>query len=63
MRGRALLADEVGLGKTVEAGIVLSELLRRRLARRVLVLVPPGLVAQWQEELRRKFCLDFVTHD
>jgi hypothetical protein len=46
MRGRALLGDEVGLGKTVEAGIVLSELLRRRLARRVLVLVPPGLVTQ-----------------
>jgi SNF2 family DNA or RNA helicase len=63
MRGRALLADEVGLGKTVEAGIVLSELLHRRLARRVLVLVPPGLVTQWQEELRRKFRLDFVTHD
>jgi SNF2 family DNA or RNA helicase len=63
MRGRALLADEVGLGKTVEAGIVLSELWRRRLARRVLVLVPPGLVTQWQEELRRKFGLDFVTHD
>jgi SNF2 family DNA or RNA helicase len=63
MRGRALLADEVGLGKTVEAGIVLSELLWRRLARRVLVLVPPGLVTQWQEELRRKFNLDFVTHD
>jgi SNF2 family DNA or RNA helicase len=63
MRGRALLADEVGLGKTVEAGIVLSELWRRRLVRRVLVLVPPGLVTQWQEELRRKFGLDFVTHD
>ncbi|MFQ5896956.1 MAG: DEAD/DEAH box helicase [Candidatus Methylomirabilia bacterium] len=63
MRGRALLADEVGLGKTVEAGLILSELLRRRLARRVLVLVPPGLVTQWQEELRRKFYLDFVTHD
>jgi SNF2 family DNA or RNA helicase len=63
MRGRALLADEVGLGKTVEAGTVLSELLRRRLARRVLVLVAPGLVTQWQEELRRKFYLDFVTHD
>ncbi len=63
MRGRALLADEVGLGKTVEAGIILAELLRRRLARRVLVLVPPGLVTQWQEELQRKFRLDFVTHD
>jgi len=63
MRGRALLADEVGLGKTVEAGIILAELHRRKLVRRVLVLVPPGLVAQWEEELRRKFCLDFVTHD
>src|SRR3972149_2043197 len=63
MRGRVLLADEVGLGKTVEAGIILSELWRRRLVRRVLVLVPPGLVTQWQEELRREVCLDFVTHD
>ncbi len=63
MRGRALLADEVGLGKTVEAGIILAELHRRKLVRRVLVLVPPGLVTQWAEELRRKFCLDFVTHD
>ncbi len=63
MRGRALLADEVGLGKTVEAAIILAELWRRRLVRRVLVLVPPGLVTQWQEELRRKACLDFVTHD
>jgi superfamily II DNA or RNA helicase len=43
--------------------IVLSELLWRRLARRVLVLVPPGLVTQSQEELRHKFGLDFVTHD
>ena len=63
MRGRAILADEVGLGKTIEAGIILAELHRRKLVRRVLVLVPPGLVAQWQEELRRKFCLDFVSHD
>lgn len=63
MRGRALLADEVRLGKTVEATIILAELWRRRLVRRVLVLVPPGLVTQWQEELRRKACLDFVSHD
>ncbi len=63
MRGRALLADEVGLGKTVEAAIILAELWRRRLVRRVLVLAPPGLVTQWQEELRRKAGLDFVTHD
>lgn len=63
MRGRALLANEVGLGKTVEAAIILAELWRRRLVRRVLVLTPPGLVTQWQEELRRKACLDFVSHD
>ena len=63
MRGRAILADEVGLGKTIEAGIILAELHRRKLVRRVLVLVPPGLVTQWEEELRRKFCLDFISHD
>jgi SNF2 family DNA or RNA helicase len=57
MRGRALLADEVGLGKTIEAGLVLSELFLRRLARRCLVLVPPGLVEQWAGELDQKFAL------
>ncbi|MDA8302629.1 MAG: DEAD/DEAH box helicase [Actinomycetota bacterium] len=57
MYGRAILADEVGLGKTIEAGIVLSELRARDLARRVLVVVPAGLVGQWREELERKFGL------
>lgn len=57
MRGRAILADEVGLGKTIEACLVLSELRLRRLAERVLVLVPPGLLDQWREELDRKFGL------
>ena len=57
MSGRAILADEVGLGKTIEAGIVLSELRLRGLARRVLVLAPTGLVDQWGEELERKFGL------
>lgn len=57
MRGRAILADEVGLGKTIEAGLVLSELYARGLARRVLILVPAGLVGQWAEELRSKFGL------
>ena len=57
MSGRAILADEVGLGKTIEAGIVLSELRLRGLARRVLVLAPTGLVAQWGEELERKFAI------
>lgn len=62
-RGRALLCDEVGLGKTIEAGLVLSELTLRGLVRSVLVLVPPSLIEQWQAELRRKFSLEFTTHD
>ncbi len=57
MRGRAVLADEVGLGKTIEAGLVLSELRMRSLADRVLVVVPAGLTQQWREELERKFAL------
>ncbi|MHC5054374.1 MAG: DEAD/DEAH box helicase [Planctomycetota bacterium] len=58
-RGRALLADEVGLGKTVEAAMVAAEYHIRGLARRILVLVPPSLVGQWREELGEKFGLDF----
>jgi SNF2 family DNA or RNA helicase len=57
MRGRAILADEVGLGKTIEAGLVLSELRSRGLGDRALVICPTGLVEQWQEELERKFGL------
>jgi SNF2 family DNA or RNA helicase len=57
MRGRAILADEVGLGKTIEAGLVLSELRIRGLADRSLVVAPAGLTGQWQEELERKFAL------
>lgn len=57
MRGRAILADEVGMGKTIEAGLVLSELRMRALADKALVLTPAGLVEQWQEELDRKFAL------
>jgi SNF2 family DNA or RNA helicase len=61
MRGRAILADEVGLGKTIEAGLVLKELAVRGLARRVLVLCPASLVAQWQAELETKFFERFAT--
>ena len=57
MRGRAILADEVGLGKTIEAGLVLSELRMRGLGDRALVVVPAGLAEQWREELERKFAL------
>ncbi|RLT42442.1 MAG: DEAD/DEAH box helicase [Chloroflexi bacterium] len=61
-RGRGLLADEVGLGKTIEAGLVLKEYLLRQMVDRVLILTPPGLVEQWQEELASKYNLtSFVT--
>ena len=57
MRGRGILADEVGLGKTIEAGLVLSELRLRGLAERILVVTPAGIVGQWCDELERKFGL------
>ena len=63
LRGRALLCDEVGMGKTVEAGLITLEYILRGLVRRVLVLSPPSLVEQWQEEMRSKFNLDFVVYD
>lgn len=61
MRGRAVLADEVGLGKTIEAGLIASELRARGLAGRTLVLTPAGLLGQWREELDRKFALPSVV--
>jgi len=60
-RGRVLLADEVGLGKTVEAGMVLKEYALRGMAERTLVLTPASLVGQWREELETKFGLAFAT--
>ncbi|HEY5913956.1 MAG TPA: SNF2-related protein [Verrucomicrobiae bacterium] len=61
LRGRALLSDEVGLGKTIEAGLVIKELLTRGMVNRFLVLTVPSLVDQWEEELSDKFGLDTVT--
>ena len=58
-----LLADGVGLGKTIQAGLVLEELLLRRRIRRVLVIGPAMLQRQWKYELRRKFNLDFEIID
>ncbi|MCC6127276.1 MAG: DEAD/DEAH box helicase family protein [Pirellulales bacterium] len=58
-RGRVLLADEVGLGKTIEACLLLREYLLRGLVKRVLILTPTTLVSQWHEELREKFGLEF----
>src|SRR5438132_1841432 len=61
MGGRAILADEVGLGKTIEASIVYKELAVRGLARRALILTPASLVGQWQGELEEKFFERFET--
>ena len=63
-RGRVLLADEVGLGKTIEAGMVLKEYMLRGMAERVLILTPASLVGQWREEMAEKFGIDCATtHD
>jgi ERCC4-related helicase len=58
-----LVADDVGLGKTVEAGLVIHEMLLRHRARRVLVVCPAPLTIKWQEEMRDKFGLDFTVLD
>ncbi|ARU63245.1 ATP-dependent helicase [Tumebacillus avium] len=55
LHGRAILADEVGLGKTIEAGLILKEYLIRGLVKKVLILVPSSLVIQWVRELSSKF--------
>ena len=57
------LADGVGLGKTIQSGLVLEELLLRRRIRRILVVCPAMLQRQWRYELRRKFNLDFAVID
>ena len=60
-RGRVLLADEVGLGKTIEAGMVLKEYILRGMADRALILAPPSLVGQWRDEMETKFDIEFRT--
>ena len=60
-RPRLLLADGVGLGKTIEAGLIVCELIARRRAHRVLVVSPAGpLLVQWEQELRQRFGLRFT---
>jgi SNF2 family DNA or RNA helicase len=63
MNSRAILADEVGLGKTIEAGIVMKELIARGLAERILILTPASLVDQWKGEMENKFNEFFLKHD
>jgi superfamily II DNA or RNA helicase len=62
-KGRALLADEVGLGKTIEACLILKEYWIRGLVHKALVLTPPSLVSQWKGELAEKFGLNPVSPD
>jgi superfamily II DNA or RNA helicase len=62
-RVNLLIADDVGLGKTIEAGLVLRELLLRRRIDFVLVAAPPSMTLQWQDELEAKFGLSFQIID
>ncbi|MED0715473.1 helicase-like protein [Aeribacillus composti] len=60
LNGKAILADEVGLGKTIEAGLILKEYMIRGLVKKVLILVPASLVSQWVRELNEKFYIPAV---
>jgi len=60
---RVMLADEVGLGKTIEAGLIIQHRLINNLSRRVLILVPDSLLHQWLVEMRRRFNLRFSIFD
>lgn len=59
-RTNLLLADDVGLGKTIEAGLVVQELLLRHRARTAVIVCPPSLSLKWQDEMRDKFGLEFT---
>ncbi|PSB05730.1 hypothetical protein C7B62_24545 [Pleurocapsa sp. CCALA 161] len=58
---RMLIADDVGIGKTIEAGLIARELLDRREIKRIAVLCPPQLCQQWQKELKDKFQIEAVV--
>ncbi|MGM0370115.1 MAG: DEAD/DEAH box helicase [Bacillota bacterium] len=62
MDGRALLADEVGLGKTIEAGLILKEYLLREVVETCLILTPASLGFQWWRELNNKFKIDLYNN-
>jgi hypothetical protein len=62
-RVNLFIADDVGLGKTIEAGLVLREMLMRQRVRRAVVVAPPSVVIQWKEELEQRFGLTFVIYD
>ncbi|MFM7580270.1 MAG: DEAD/DEAH box helicase, partial [Microcystaceae cyanobacterium] len=58
---RLLIADDVGIGKTIEAGLILREMVDRGEIKRIAVLCPPQLCDQWQRELKQKFHIDAVV--
>ncbi|MFD9946739.1 DISARM system SNF2-like helicase DrmD [Nonomuraea sp. NPDC059023] len=62
-RVNLLLADDVGLGKTIEAGLVAQELLLRHRVRRIMIVCPAGLTIKWKDEMAEKFGLDFTIVD
>ena len=62
-RANLLIADDVGLGKTIEAGLVIQELIIRHRARRILIVCPAALQIQWREQMREKFGLEFRIVD
>lgn len=63
LRPRMVLADEVGLGKTIEAGLIVKELLARKVIDRMLVVCPASIQLQWQQELKTKFNEEFRIFD
>ena len=62
-RVNLFIADDVGLGKTIEAGLILREMLMRQRIRRVVVSCPPSVVLQWRDEMESRFGLTFVVFD
>jgi SNF2 family DNA or RNA helicase len=62
-RAILFIADDVGLGKTIEAGMVALELIIRHRTRKILIVCPASLQMQWQEQMRDKFGLDFRIVD
>lgn len=57
---RCLIADEVGLGKTIEAALIFEELKLRKIVKRILIVAPSGLTTQWKDEFKTKFNEDFI---
>ena len=62
-RVKLFIADDVGLGKTIEAGLILREMLIRQKIRRTVICCPPSVVRQWQEEMEQRFGLTFIIYD